>query len=80
MVLQAATGEAKPNNSRQILPNTEIQFLDPMLVGKIPMIGKETSELVHARGVKKVETLRQVPKKLMEYTFGKNEIVILQRA
>ena len=80
MVSKVATGEAKPNNTRQILPGTEIQFLDPMPVHKIPMIGKKTSELLRSMGVRKVETLRQIPKKLMEYTFGKNGIVMWQRA
>jgi|3_EtaG_2_1085321.scaffolds.fasta_scaffold19977_3 DNA polymerase-4 len=80
MVSKVATGEAKPNNTRQILPGTEIAFLDPMPLHKIPMIGKKTSELLRSMGVKKVETLRQIPKKLMEYTFGKNGIVMWQRA
>ncbi|WP_340152489.1 hypothetical protein [uncultured Marivirga sp.] len=53
MVSKVATGEAKPNNTRQILPGTEIQFLEPMPVHKIPMIGKKTSELLRSKDVKK---------------------------
>lgn len=41
MVSKVATGEAKPNNTRQILPGTKIAFLDPMPVHKIPMIEKK---------------------------------------
>lgn len=42
MVSKVATGEAKPNNTRQILPGTEIAFLDPMPVHKIPINEKES--------------------------------------
>ena len=80
LVSKVATGEAKPNNSKQILAGKETEFLDPMPIRKIPMIGKKTAQFLMQMGVYKVETLRNMPRQLLEKTFGKNGTLLWQRA
>lgn len=79
-VSKVATGEAKPNNAKQILLGEEKPFLAPLSVRKIPMIGKKTSQTLYNMGVKKVFTLQQMPSELLQATFGKNGNMIWEKA
>lgn len=80
LISKIATGEAKPNNTRHIEPGTETAFLDPMPIRKIPMIGKKTAQFLMQMGIHRVETLRNMPRQLLEQTFGKNGTILWQRA
>lgn len=80
MVSKVATGEAKPNGEREILRGTEEAFLAPMPVHKIPMIGEKTAEFLRQMGVQDVRTLAAMPKEVLHHTFGKNGILLWQRA
>lgn len=79
-VSKIATGEAKPNNEKQIPLGQEKTFLSPLSVRKIPMIGEKTSQTLYNMGVKKVHTLQQMPAQLLEATFGKNGKMIWEKA
>ncbi len=79
-VSKVATGEAKPNNAKQILLGEEKPFLAPLSVRKIPMIGEKTSQTLYNMGVKKVLTLQQMPAELLQATFGKNGNMIWEKA
>lgn len=79
-VSKVATNESKPNGQLQIPFGTEKQFLAPLPVSKIPMIGKKSTELLNSLGVVDVSTLSQMPVKVLESLFGKNGIVLWQRA
>jgi DNA polymerase-4 len=79
-VSKIATGEAKPNNEKQIPLGEEKTFLSPLSVRKIPMIGEKTSQTLYNMGVKKVQTLQQMPAQLLEATFGKNGKLIWEKA
>lgn len=79
-VSKVATGEAKPNNEKQILRGEEKPFLAPLSVRKIPMIGEKTSHTLFNMGVKTVRTLQQMPQELLEATFGKNGAMIWEKA
>ncbi|MEK0441332.1 MAG: hypothetical protein RL403_310 [Bacteroidota bacterium] len=79
-VSKIATGEAKPNNEKQIPIGQEKTFLSPLSVRKIPMIGEKTSQTLYNMGVKKVQTLQQMPAQLLEATFGKNGKMIWEKA
>jgi DNA polymerase-4 len=79
-VSKIATGEAKPNNEKQIPIGEEKTFLSPLSVRKIPMIGEKTSQTLYNMGVKKVQTLQQMPAQLLEATFGKNGKMIWEKA
>ncbi|MBW3468741.1 DNA polymerase IV [Arthrospiribacter ruber] len=79
-VSKVATGEAKPNNARQVPHGNEKPFLAPLPVRKIPMIGEKTSHTLYNMGVKTVKTLQVMPSELLEATFGKNGRVIWEKA
>lgn len=79
-VSKIATGEAKPNNEKQIPLGQEKPFLSPLSVRKIPMIGEKTAQTLYNMGVKKVQTLQQMPAQLLEATFGKNGKLVWEKA
>ncbi len=79
-VSKIATGEAKPNNEIQVGYGTEKQFLAPLSVKKIPMIGNKTYRQLCDLGIKEIGALQQMPIELMESVFGKNGIAIWRKA
>lgn len=79
-VSKVATGEAKPNNYKEVIRGTEKPFLAPLSVRKIPMIGEKTSLTLYNMGVKTVKTLQIMPSELLEATFGKNGLSIWEKA
>ncbi len=80
MVAKVATGEAKPNGQIEISRGTEQQFLGPLPVTKIPMIGRKTSTMLINMGVRQVFTLREIPRELLERIFGKMGVLMWKRA
>ncbi|MEO8472896.1 MAG: DNA polymerase IV [Chryseolinea sp.] len=72
LVSKVATGEFKPNAQKNIPAGTEKQFLAPLSVDKIPMIGKQTASFLYDMGVRTVETLREMPIHFLVSAFGKN--------
>ena len=80
LVSKVTTNEFKPNAEKQIPPGTERDFLAPLSVDKIPMIGKQTSSFLYDMGVRKVETLREMPMKFLVSAFGKNGISLWNKA
>lgn len=79
-VSKIATGEAKPNNKLHIEKGTERPFLSPLSVSKIPMVGEVTYRSLCDLGIKKIETIQQMPMEMMERVFGKNGIMIWKKA
>lgn len=71
LVSKVGTGEAKPNGSKEITNGSEKAFLAPLSTSKIPGIGKETYKKLSFMGVRKIDTLSQVPMRLLEREFGK---------
>jgi len=80
LVSKVATGEFKPNAEAQILPGTEKEFLAPLTVDKIPMIGKQTSSFLYDMGVRTVQTLREMPVQFLVSAFGKNGLSLWNKA
>jgi DNA polymerase-4 len=72
LVSKVATGEFKPNARKLIPSGTECDFLAPLTVDKIPMIGKQTASFLYDMGVRTVATLREMPIKFLTSAFGKN--------
>ena len=79
-VSKVATGEAKPDGQKQIDPGAEKQFLAPLSVRKIPMIGEKTSQLLYSMGVQKVETLQKMPVEMLQTVLGENGTAIWKKA
>jgi DNA polymerase IV len=80
LVSKVATGEFKPNAEKHVEAGTEKEFLAPLSVDKIPMIGKQTSSFLYDMGVRTVETLRQMPINFLVSAFGKNGISLWNKA
>ncbi len=79
-VSKIATGQAKPNGELQILPAEVNNFLDPLSIRKIPMVGEAGYRLLRSMGVATIGTLRQVPPVMVEQVMGKNGLVIWRKA
>jgi DNA polymerase IV len=80
LVSKVATGEFKPNAEKQILAGAEKDFLGPLAIEKIPMVGKQTSSFLYDMGVRTVATLREMPLKFLTSAFGKNGIGLWNKA
>lgn len=79
-VAKIATGEAKPNNQLNIQIGQEKDFLAPLVIKKIPMIGSKTAYLLNSMGVQKIYTLQQMPPILLSRALGKNGKIIWEKA
>ena len=79
-VSKIATGEAKPNNQIHIHYGTEKEFLAPLSVKKIPMVGLKTYQTLCSLGVKKIQTVQEMPLELMQSALGENGISIWKKA
>lgn len=79
-VSKVATNEAKPNNQLVIDYGRERGFLAPLSVSKIPMVGEKTHAKLVSLGVRKIQTIQEMPRDLMERAFGRNGVVIWEKA
>lgn len=80
IVSKIATGEAKPNAERYIETGTERDFLAPLEVNKIPMIGNKTFQTLLNLGVRKIKAIQEMPVEMLESVLGKNGRIIWKRA
>lgn len=78
-VSKVATGESKPNGKMKVDWGREKDFLAPLSVRKIPMVGNETYQVLSELGIKTIHTLQQMPEQTMEKVLGKNGQTIWQR-
>ncbi|MCU0423593.1 MAG: DNA polymerase IV [Bacteroidia bacterium] len=79
-VSKVGTGEAKPNGQKHIQTGTEKEFLAPLSIKKIPMVGDKTYQLLRGMGVMWIKTLQQMPVEMMQQLLGENGTVIWKKA
>ncbi|PLW92024.1 MAG: DNA polymerase IV, partial [Marinilabiliales bacterium] len=79
-VSKIATGEAKPNGELHIIPDNVPEFLAPLPIRKIPMLGKKSDQLLRSMGVFNIGTLRQMPLPLLENAMGLNGRMLWKKA
>ncbi len=79
-VSKVATGEAKPNNKIYIEKGLECPFLAPLSVRKIPMVGEKTYQTLRNLGVRRIQTLQEMPLEMMESVMGKQGSTIWHKA
>jgi len=79
-VSKVGTGEAKPNGQKEIPLGTERNFLAPLSVRKIPMVGEQTYHLLRGMGVVWIRTLQEMPMELLQQVLGENGTVIWKKA
>ncbi|HHP7241061.1 MAG TPA: DNA polymerase IV [Cyclobacteriaceae bacterium] len=80
LVSKVATNEYKPNGEKQVPCGEEREFLAPLPVKKLPMVGGKTAHFLTEMGVTTVKTLREMPIKMLEHAFGRNGRVLWNRA
>ncbi|MFC3559133.1 DNA polymerase IV [Pedobacter jamesrossensis] len=79
-VAKVVTNECKPNGEREI-PFPEVRpFLNPLSVHKIPGIGQVTYRKLSEMGVRKIETLAEIPQELMFKILGEHGLSLWQKA
>lgn len=80
VVSKIATGQAKPNGQLYVEHGKEKEFLAPLPVGRVPMIGAKAVVALSKIGVRTIGDLqRQLPAHL-EHAFGKTGIIMWQKA
>jgi len=79
-VSKIATGEAKPNNEIKVNVGTEKPFLAPLSVRKIPMVGEKTYNSLCDLGIRKIQTVQDMPINMMTRVFGKHGTSIWKKA
>jgi DNA polymerase IV len=79
-VSKVGTGEAKPNGQMEIGFGNEKNFLAPLSIKKIPMVGEKTYQLLRGMGIEKVKTLQEMPVKTLQHLLGENGTVIWKKA
>ncbi len=80
VVAKVGTNEAKPNNFRKIDDGKEKEFLAPLLVKKIPMVGEKTAQLLRSMGIIRVEHVHAMSPDLLYNLLGKNGLSLWERA
>ncbi|AXB56804.1 DNA polymerase IV [Flavobacterium fluviale] len=79
-VSKIATGEGKPVGNLEI-PEQKVQdFLNPLSIQKIPMVGAVTFQLLSRIGVRKIQTLAEMPAEVLQQMIGKNGLDIWKKA
>jgi DNA polymerase-4 len=79
-VAKMATNAAKPNGQLLIEPGKEKEFMAPLSIRKIPMLGEKTCQKLYQFGIEKIGDLQRVDLKFLETVFGKHGRYIWERA
>ena len=79
-VAKIATGEAKPNGEKQVPIPYINNFLDPLSIQKIPMVGAKTYALLSSMGVETIGVLRQLPSMAVVQVLGKHGMDLWKKA
>jgi DNA polymerase-4 len=79
-VSKIATDEAKPNGELHVTHPEVHPFLDPLSIGKIPMVGEKTYHLLRSMGIVTIGDFRQMPDVVVSQALGKNGIEIWKKA
>lgn len=79
-VSKIATGTAKPEGQAFVEHGTELPFLAPLSVKKIPGVGNETYKTLRNLGIQYIKTLQEIPRELMYKTLQKTGVELWQKA
>jgi len=79
-VSKIATGESKPNGELSVEERMVHDFLNPLSIRKIPMLGKEAYRKLRRLGIVQIKTLSEMPPEMLEHVMGKNGLMIWKRA
>ena len=80
LVSKVATNEAKPNGQLVIPFGNEKNFLAPLPVQKMPMVGEKMTATLKGLGIKYIRTLSEMPIEMLQDMFGKTGTDLWRRA
>jgi DNA polymerase-4 len=79
-VSKIATGEGKPKGNLEIAGPQVQQFLNPLSIRKIPMVGNATFTLLSRIGIRNIQTLAEMPGQVLQEMIGKNGLELWKKA
>jgi len=79
-VSKIATGEGKPKGNLEISGQHVQQFLNPLSIRKIPMVGNATFTLLSRIGIRNIQTLAEMPGQVLQEMIGKNGLELWKKA
>lgn len=77
---KVATAEVKPDGQIQIPFGEEKSFLAPLIITKMPGIGKETGYKLLKMGVEAIKTLSEIPPAMLQNMLGKPGLDLHRKA
>mgnify|MGYP005846169621 CR=1 FL=1 len=79
-VSKIGSGESKPIGNLEIPENRVRQFLNPLSIQKIPMVGDVTFRLLSRIGIRTIRTLSEMPAEVLQQMIGKNGLELWKKA
>lgn len=79
-VSKIATGEGKPRGNLEVPQTMVQQFLNPLSIRKIPMVGDATFKLLSRIAIRNIQTLAEMPINVLQEMIGKNGIELWKKA
>jgi DNA polymerase-4 len=79
-VAKMATNQAKPNGQLLIELGKEMEFMAPLPIRKIPMLGEKTCQKLYEYGIEKIGDLQRVELRFLEVVFGRAGQYIWEKA
>lgn len=79
-VSKIGTGESKPVGRLEIRENLVKPFLNPLSIRKIPMVGNVTFQLLSRIGIRKIQTLSEMPVDVLQQLIGKSGTELWKKA
>lgn len=79
-VSKVATGVAKPSGECCVDDGTEREFLAPLSVRKIPMVGEKSYTLLRNMGISRIKTLQEMEADVLRKVMGENGLSIWRKA
>ena len=80
LVAKVASDQGKPRGLVWVPAGSEVQFLAPLPVRKIPGIGKVTERALLALGIERVEQIASQPQEKLEKIFGQWGTALYRKA
>ncbi|MDR6764343.1 DNA polymerase-4 [Flavobacterium sp. 2755] len=79
-VSKIGTGEGKQKQNLEIPEHLVQSFLNPLSIRKIPMVGEKTFQLLSRIGIRKIQTLSEMPAEALQRMIGQNGIELWKKA
>jgi len=79
-VSKIGSGESKPIGKMEIPEFNVRNFLNPLSIQKIPMVGDMTFQLLSRIGIRTIRTLSEMPAEVLQQMVGKNGLELWKKA